>query len=504
MGMDSNPGSRHPPGKTRVLAILLALALGMGAFLGATPSGPPPGRIPFQSYGTLQGLDNLSIWCLEQDSDGFLWVGTEDGLFRYDGWRFRGFGRECGLPTSWIRTLCAGAAGRLWIGTTHGLALREAGRIRTLAGSEGLPKAEVFALAMDRTGRLWVATDRGLFWQRNGTQAFEAVPGWPERALARSLWMDGPAVYVTSQSRLLRFDLDGPGRFQEEPGPWKERLDAVLKDALGRLWVRSRSGLWMRPSPGAPFQDLSGRVGPAPYDGALRWTAEGTLLIPTVGGLMRVHGRDWDMLGEPQGLPTPYANRSLVDREGCLWVGGLGLHRTLSREAWRQHTVRDGIVGGVVRAILRDRRGCMWVGTTDGVCKAQGGAWAPIPETRQQAILAIALAPDGALWLGGAPGRLRRWVPGSSRWLEFPQPESTITNLAFDPEGHLWVATRRQGLFRVTREVRPGHPRPVHVPRTGRAPLDGHDHGTAPAGEGGLAVVRHQGRPPERGSPGRP
>ena len=453
---------------SRLARFCWALTLGgCLSALGAQASRLPEGRIPFQSYGAPQGLGNLSIWCLEQDSAGFLWIGTEDGLFRYDGSRFQGFGRELGLQNTWVRTLCIGSSEQLWIGTTHGLALREKGQIRQLAEPEGLPQAEVFALAVDGESRLWVATERGLFRQRMDSLTFEGVPGWPDRALARSLWINQQTVYVTSQTRLLRYDLKNATLPVVVKGPWRERLDAVVEDGQGRLWVRSRSGLWMRQNPGAAFQDLSQRVGPAAYDGALKMTARGTLLIPSVDGLMRVRGQEWEMLGEAQGVPTAYVNRAMEDREGCLWVGGLGLHRTLSREAWRQHTVRDGILGGVVRSILKDGQGRMWVGTTNGVSMAQNGSWKSVPETLRQAFLGMALASDGALWMGGAPARLRRWVPGSSRWMEFPKPESTITNMIFDPEGVLWVATRRQGLFRVDPQGASYRVEPIQPPGIG-------------------------------------
>ncbi len=432
--------------------LCLALIASVGSPAIASKDVPvPPGRIPFQSYGAPQGLENLAVWCVEQDAEGFLWVGTEDGLFRYDGQRFQAFRQESGLQNTWVRTLCTAVSGRLWIGTTRGLALREKGRIRLLGEAEGLPQAEIFALAPDAEGRLWVATDRGLFRERRGQGGFEAVPGWPGNALARSLWMDGRTVYVTSQARLLRYDLGDLKVPLEVAGPWQERLDAVVKDGQGRLWVRSRSGLWMRSGPDAAFQDLSRRVGPATFDGCLRVTARGALLIPEVDGLMRVRGEIWELIGEAQGMPTSYVNRAMEDREGCLWVGGQGLHRNLSREVWRQYTNQNGISGGVVWSLIQDSQGHMWAGTINGICEARDGKWSPVPGTRDQAFLALALAPDGALWMGGAPARLRRWVPGTSQWLELPKPESTITSLAFDPQGVLWVATRRQGLFRVVK-----------------------------------------------------
>ncbi|BDU72715.1 ligand-binding sensor domain-containing diguanylate cyclase [Mesoterricola silvestris] len=429
----------------------MAWALSPLAVLGgAGPPRVPVARIPFQSYGSAQGLENLSLWCLDQDSDGFLWVGTEDGLYRYDGQRFQVLRRSSGLPDDWVRALCASRGRRLWIGTARGLALRDPGGMRALGPDQGVPQAEVFALAPDPQGLLWVATERGLFRQRPGALAFEPAPGWVPGQPARCIAMAGKATYVGTGTRLLRYEAGNRGPV-EVAGPWKERLDAVLQDREGRLWVRSRAGLWMRPVEGAPFQDLSRRVGTAAYDGSLTLTATGALLIPTVDDLVRVRGEAWEYLGQVQGLPTPYVNRALEDREGCLWVGGLGLHRALSRETWGQYTYQNGIAGGVVWSITRDREGRLWAGTSNGLCETRNGQWSLVPGTAKQAFLALAVAPDGALWMGGAPARLRRWVPGTSRWQEWARPTSTIISMAFDEQGTLWVVTRREGLFRVVK-----------------------------------------------------
>jgi len=438
-----------------ILSLLCLLAL-QASSLGLRPTSwqapwrgsAPPGRMAFQSYGAAQGLGNLSIWCLSQDLDGFLWVGTEDGLFYYDGARFQGFGLEDGLPSAWIRALVPEEGHRLWIGTTHGLALREGSVIRVLSEASGLPKAEVFALAKDPQGRLWVAMDQGLYIQRKGQLSFDPAPSWAPMALARSLWVDPTAVFVTGQAHLYRYDLNSPKAAPVEvTGPWKERLDAIARDGQGRFWVRSRLGLWMRNSDASDFENLSSRLGPAAFDGHLQSSRQGEMLITSVEGLVRVRGQIWEVLDEKAGLPVPWANRATVDREGCLWVGGVGLHRSLAREAWRRHTQKDGLSGGVARAIIKDTKGGLWIGTTNGLCEARNGNWRLVPETQNQAFLSVVLAPDGALWMGGAPARLRRWVPGSQKWLEFPQPESTITNLLFGPDGTLWGATRREGLF---------------------------------------------------------
>jgi two-component system sensor histidine kinase/response regulator len=410
----------------------------------------PPGILAFKSYGASQGRGDLSVWALEQDADGFLWVGTIDGLFRYDGNRFKMFTTIDGLPSTRIKFILQGGRSSLWIGTVRGLALMDGGRIRVFSQNAGLPESEIFALERDPEGRLWVAMEEGLFRQRPDSLFFDLVPGWPVKTRARALWMDGDAMYTVCQIRLLRIDLKHPGLPQEIPGPWKERLDAVVRDPQGRIWVRSRGGLWMRPTDKDGFEDLSKYLEVSTYDGYLRLTPRGALLIPTTDGLVRVKDDTWEYISTLDGLPTPWTNRVMEDREGCLWVGGQGLHRDLDNETWRQHTLRNGMPGGVSWAILRDSKERIWVGTTNGLCTASDGAWKLVPETkRDQAFLALVQARDGAIWMGGAPPRLRRWVPATNEWLEFSKPSSTISDLNFGADGTLWIITNREGVFRI-------------------------------------------------------
>jgi hypothetical protein len=98
-----------------VLALSPKLGFGMAKSLAAPklslildhPEGLPPSLFPFHSYGTDSGLGNLAVRRIAQDSIGFLWVGTEDGLYRYDGDKFSRFDLNSGLPSTWINDILA-------------------------------------------------------------------------------------------------------------------------------------------------------------------------------------------------------------------------------------------------------------------------------------------------------------------------------------------------------------------------------------------------------------
>src|ERR1043166_2167432 len=111
------PDTAHVEAARRLLCwATLVVVLGMAARAGAVP----PGQFAFRTFNVDQGLQNLAMWGLAQDDDGFLWFGTEEGLYRYDGSRFERFDTMHPLPSTTIHAMATGRSG-VWVGTNKGL-----------------------------------------------------------------------------------------------------------------------------------------------------------------------------------------------------------------------------------------------------------------------------------------------------------------------------------------------------------------------------------------------
>src|SRR5271165_4545619 len=119
-------------------------------------------RYNFKFYGEEEGLQNLSVQVVLQDRAGFLWVGTQNGLFRYDGNRFVAFGKVDGLPDAHIESLHESLDGTLWVGTRFGLAKRSQERFERvpLGATVGIVGRE--GIASDSAGNLYIATEHGI------------------------------------------------------------------------------------------------------------------------------------------------------------------------------------------------------------------------------------------------------------------------------------------------------------------------------------------------------
>ncbi len=162
--------SRSGPGR----ALLILLFLLPSAF---------SQRQSFRYYGQEQGLSNLATECLLQDRAGYLWVGTQNGLFRYDGAVFTSFGESDGLPSSPIDALVEAPDGVLWVATSRGLARRRGNRFESVDFGERVASSGRFGFASDGDGRLYLSTIDGLLAsnppRQGGDQTFKPVPGQP-------------------------------------------------------------------------------------------------------------------------------------------------------------------------------------------------------------------------------------------------------------------------------------------------------------------------------------
>src|ERR1700730_15637759 len=130
--------------RVRTAAIWAISVLVSSTFLSAQ-------RYTFRQYGVAEGLTNLTVGCLLQDRTGYLWAGTDNGLFRYDGTTFQSFMHRDGLPATDIRSLAESPDGVLWVATGDGVA-RRTGRVFQPVGTG--EKGPVQVVAFDRSGRI--------------------------------------------------------------------------------------------------------------------------------------------------------------------------------------------------------------------------------------------------------------------------------------------------------------------------------------------------------------
>jgi len=430
------------------LARIAGLLLSVLATTVAHASAHGVDDVRFLRYGVEDGVSQLTVRTLAQDRTGFVWLGTQDGLNRFDGYNFRVFRHDAADPGSLadnhVLALAAHQDGSIWLGTQAG------GLSHYLPGSEsfhniapdparedGLADATITALLADASGRLWVGGSSG------SLQWLESEPEARFRSLAVGTARNPGVV------RSLRQRRDG----------------SVLVGARGGLWVCTQGGqcgVEWRYDRERRLDVYDALEGPDGYvwvltadDGLYQFGGDGTPIAAFGAGE-----------GGGEGLVSGEGRALLFDARGRLWIGtNAGLSR-LDRERrefrnWRNDpALADSLASNRVYALLEDRDGQVWVGTwLNGVDvfdprteafslirPATGDATAiPAPPVR-----AVHADADGTLWFGVleggglvhfdlARGVLRRWVHDAADASSIASNNVQAVTRRLD--GSLWVGT---------------------------------------------------------------
>ncbi|GAB3697977.1 sensor histidine kinase [Spirosoma flavus] len=401
--------------------------------------------VQFSHLSVENGLSQNTVLCIWQDKQGFLWIGTRDGLNKYDGYSFTVYKPDPADPThtfshNVITDICEDRAGRMWVTTLGGglqLFDRRSGKATTyrVIDSDRISLRNVmFSVMEDHYGILWIASRKGLI-------SFNTT--------SRNFTLHKP------------FNSANPDVF------------AVEEDKLGQLWVGTKAGLFLfdRGSGSATLIPLPATE-PAPAIASILSDDKGTLWIATESGhLYQI---------EPGGRPVRCAIREpdrqenrmqimagalLKTRSGDLWAAPPGLDRLIrlnpKTNHWNQFganlTEQGSLSSNTIFSLFQDQEGLIWVGTNNGLDILN-----PVPEKfhsfqvvpnithvrlPQNSIRALCQDRSGLIWLSNESSGLYSFQPATGKYQAYPanpsDPNQLISNnvnaIWEDRSGHLWV-----------------------------------------------------------------
>jgi ligand-binding sensor domain-containing protein len=409
------------------------------------------GRSPFMVMGPDQGLPTPSVICLTQDVDGFLWMGTENGLLRYEGGRCRRWTTEDGLPSAFVSTLIPAQGGGVWAVTPRGLVrVREGGIQAAQFPAPGA--ATPNWVARDGKGGLWALMNGRLF-QQVGELAFRGGPASSVDApTVMAVGLQSGAVYLGGRGILQAFLPDGGIRtWGIRDGLSPEPPALVAEDGGGQLWVGTGRKLVMKAPGRNRFLDQSTLL-PASLSPNCTplLDRDGSLWLPLQNGVLRVGGGDTEWMNMDQGLPFRWVRSLFRDREGTLWVWGPTLARMLGGGRIRTYSLSHGPVGEIVWFILRDPGGQLLVGTDDGAARMGPGGLQRIPGTEGRRIKGLAVDGEGTLWMVGTTGPTLWLRKGQSRAELAPLGEAGafMHFVTVDSRGQVWLGHATRGVLR--------------------------------------------------------
>jgi diguanylate cyclase (GGDEF)-like protein len=466
VGTENALGTHELLSKQSGFLRFLAVWLEVAAISALMASGAQGQRYPFRQYDSADGLTNMAVLSVSQDRTGYLWVGTENGLFRYDGNHFLAFNKENGLPDATVRGVAESPDGVLWVATRSGVARRSPNGFQKVdVGINGVFRR----IAFDSRGRMYVENVFGIVRgtpQAGGGYRFETVA--PGHVLG--LAVDGEDVWFSREGDLWHLSGEKAERVGSPAGLPNDRWNSVVVDARGNLWVASLTRLFELPRGRDGFTDRfidRSAVVPASLDG-LYADSHGRVFVLCDKGIVVMDGEERTIIDAPHGLPADIVRSALVDREGSLWIGaeGGGLIRQLGRGQWVSWKREDGLLHNTVWALKRDRAGQVWVGTTGGLSLigANGSilrSWNKRDGMAADEVQAIAESPAGEIYVASYPAGISRFSE-RGELLETYRSASVlkvgwIEAMAADEEGRLWTAGPN-GCFRSRRPAGAAEP----------------------------------------------
>jgi ligand-binding sensor domain-containing protein/signal transduction histidine kinase len=413
--------------RTAVLSVLAAAMLA---------SGVSAQVLPFRRYDIEEGLANSRVNSVFQDSRGYLWFATWEGLSRFDGAEFRNYGTREGLPSFLVNGVAEDARGRIWVATQGGgvarlldQAERPAGNPTSMFESHRVgPEREaniVIGILFDRAGNLWCGCESGIYRARIDAGAALSFEKVHEDAAADSKQFgcvdERGRIWLGTKNGIVEFE--GSTVIARHSPP-----DSEKASPLPLALVRSRGGILALYSKevfeldreegdgaGVRWRRLPIEFAPGQEARCAAFTSRDTLWIGTTLGLIRWRDGEQTSLARENGLPDPIIRSVLEDRDKNLWMAtwssgvaklsGEGFLTYVSPEAMPDRNAlevleaKDGTIyatgaNGIVRVesgglglvegsddpryrsigsrFAQDTRGDFWVGTQDGICRFEG------------------------------------------------------------------------------------------------------------------------------------
>jgi signal transduction histidine kinase/ligand-binding sensor domain-containing protein/CheY-like chemotaxis protein len=467
-------------------------------------------QISFQHLTIGQGLSQSSVFSILQDTQGFMWFGTEDGLNKYNGYEFKVFRYDAQDPASlsdnFIRTMIEDREGALWVGTANGGLNkfdRKTERFTRYqhdpANPQSLSINNVRAIYEDRAGAIWIGT-RGGGLNRFDRETSRFTHYRKDATNPESLGDDAVTSIYEDRAGVLWIGTieGGLNRLDRQSGKFTRYInDAARAESLGSNFVytiyEDRAGvLWIGTIGGGlnRMDRASGKFiryvnEPANPESlahnnvrAIREDAGGLLWIGTQGGgldkLDRERGKFRhfrNIAAVPESLTNDYIFAIYEDRSGLFWVGtdGGGVNKFEPEVKRFQHYRKDpsdpaSLSSNLVLSICQDRSGTLWVGTAQGGLNRLDRQQSSFIQYRKDAARRDSLSSNdvsaihedraGAIWIGTDNGGLNRFDPKTERFTRYqndPRDPASLSNdevssILEDISGALWVGTRGGGL----------------------------------------------------------
>lgn len=413
------------------------------------------------------GLPQSSVTSITQTPDGYLWVGTQEGLVRFDGVRFTVFDKSNtpAIHNNYISTLLTEKeTGKLWIGTYGGgVSLYFNGEFSHIDTIKELSNSQIQTFYIDTTNALWIGTrDYGAV-KIDSTSV--TTVSEHNGLVGNDVWKimqdtDGRMWFATEAGISVQ-DGSHYSNFTEKNGLISKQAFTFLEGHNNVVWVGTPRGLLKVHYNNDNFTVLEhltekdGLPGNGVY--AIKTDNQGNLWLAMEKGVGRIYKSKIESFTTKNGLSERLVNTVFVDREGNLWIGteGGGLN-ILMDGIFTSYTTKEGMPNNIVWTVLEDNNKLLWFGTDEGLAIFERGkgivkTFSKKDNLSHYIVWSLAQDSTGAIWAGTINGLnkiVNQKVVPLPPQLQFKN--HSVSSVLADRNGSLWVGTADDGLHKIT------------------------------------------------------
>jgi ligand-binding sensor domain-containing protein/tRNA A-37 threonylcarbamoyl transferase component Bud32 len=411
------------------------------------------------------GLPQNTVRTLLQTGDGYLWIGTEEGLARFDGLKFASFDSTNTLEirNNFIFTLFEDSRRRLWIGTVGGgLLMHQNGGFTCFSEKEGLANNVIHCIVEDRGKNIWIGTDGGGIYRFDGSgfTVFNTQHGVPHNNV-RSAYIDRSGkLWIGTSKGLAYLDNNTFVQYGENEALSNSIINAICQDSNANFWIGADTGFYFKEKGKTKFiRPKSGSGLETKKISAVFEDRHKNLWLGTAGsGLIRYSNGTFSLLTKADGLSDDEILCINEDREGGLWVGtAYGGVNQLRDGKFTTITVKEGLSDNIIFPIYEDSSGYLWIGSNNGLNRYKDGRFIHITKKNgltNNVIDSLYEDHRGFIWVGTDDGlnRLRNTPDRVIKVGEYCRKQYVLA-IGEDRDGNIWAGTL-QGIMKIEKNRR--------------------------------------------------
>jgi len=397
------------------------------------------------------GLPQNIITTIYQTSVGYLWIGTQEGIVRFDGVNMNVFNSNnvSEFNNNIISSIIEDNSENLWIGTFNGLLKYKNDKFKLFSSKDGLNSDMIICLKLDMDGDLWVGTDRGIYKYQDNSFIKHKLPDVNKSNFIKSIIIDeNKNILIATKDSLYKLK-DGDFNLLKIQRELKSELNILYLDSKKNLWVGTVNKGLFKYSEGKLVRVIENKRLSGNFITSIIEDSQGSLWVGTQnGGLNRIFKNEMNSFLEKDGLYSNSITALYEDKEKNLWIGtsGSGLNQLRDGKV-TVYGPSNGLIADNIRTVFEDSRGNIWVGSDKGeVYKKTEETFNTVRGNKLisgNVIRSIMEGTEGNIWIGTIGKGLCLLIDDRIEFFKLNNklPDKQVYSILRKSDGSMWFGT---------------------------------------------------------------